>query len=249
MLETVENILDSLDGISLSNMDDVALQKRTDTKFILSHDKLPAVLHRLKDSYQALEINGQRLMKYKSLYFDTPDYKFYHDHHNGKIKRTKIRMRQYVDSDLYFLEVKMKDGRSNTRKKRMPIPGFEDISSPIYQMFMEDVTNKKYDLSPSLWNNFQRMTLVNKDDRERVTLDVNLSFEHEGKKRAISNLAIIELKQARPNRNSAVVQALKQEGVNPFGFSKYCIGMTQLYDDIKYNAFKPKLLRVKKLTE
>jgi hypothetical protein len=42
------------------------------------------------------------------LYFDTDSKRFYHDHHNGKVKRTKIRMRNYVESNLTFLEIKKK---------------------------------------------------------------------------------------------------------------------------------------------
>ena len=94
--------------ISLDEMNSVALMKRTDTKFVININYLPVVLNTLLKTYQILEIEGRRIMNYSSLYFDTEDFKFYLDHHNGRVNRTKIRQRKYVDSDLTFLEIKKK---------------------------------------------------------------------------------------------------------------------------------------------
>ena len=68
----------------------------------------------LQNEYQVLEIKHRRLMHYASVYFDTPAFTFYFDHHNGKIRRTKIRQRKYVDSELTFLEIKQKNGKGET---------------------------------------------------------------------------------------------------------------------------------------
>lgn len=35
--------------------------------------------------------------------------------------------------------------------------------------------------------------------------------------------------------------------IHPTGFSKYCIGVSLLYQNVKYNNFKPKLRLVHKL--
>lgn len=229
-------------------MDIVALLKRVDTKFLLRADKLPELLKALSEKYKVLEINETRILSYKSLYFDTPAYKFYFDHHNGKIKRIKVRIRKYIDSDLYFLEVKKKDGKGNTNKSRIRIDQFEEVLSQNSKQFIDNVIGDELPLEPSLWNSFQRITLVNTEDKERVTIDMNLNFEMDEKREEVENIVIIELKQERFNQESTIVKELRKRSVYKYGFSKYCIGMISLFKHLKYNRFKPKLLRIKKLT-
>lgn len=248
MKEITNEITSKFESISLSEMAKVALLKRTDTKFILPESLLPEILLSLQHDYKLLQIKGRRIMNYRSMYFDTQNNQFYHEHHNGKIKRTKIRIREYVDSDLYFLEVKLKDGKSRTNKFRIPIPNFEEQLDDTHTAFIQNVTGKDYELSTRLWNDFQRMTLVNMKTKERATIDTNLSYSMNQKDKTVPNLVIIELKQARFDRTSILAQTLKKYSIMPTGFSKYCIGMILLYDKLKFNAFKPKLLKLKKIT-
>ena len=90
--------------------------KRTDTKFVVSKKMLPVLLETLKEKYRVLEIDNNRVMTYNSLYFDTKDQKFYREHHNGKINRLKVRMRKYVESELFFLEIKQKDHKGENHQ-------------------------------------------------------------------------------------------------------------------------------------
>lgn len=244
----INSLIENFQPITLAEMDDVSLLKRTDTKFIVPQSLLPPILQQVKNDYRALEIKGKRIMTYKSLYFDTQENKFYLDHHNGKIRRTKIRIRKYVDSNLFFFEIKIKDGKGNTNKTRIPIDQFVTEIPDLYQEFIKETTGIDYDLKPSLWNDFHRMTLVNIEKKERATIDLNLSYSIDRRETYIPNLAIVELKQERYDRTSSIVRALKEYSIMPYGFSKYCIGMTKLYSDLKYNAFKPKLLRINKIT-
>lgn len=62
---------------------------RTDTKFVLSESTLKEVLQQVIPYYSVLEINGVRMNKYETLYYDTPDFKFYLRHQNGKKKSSK----------------------------------------------------------------------------------------------------------------------------------------------------------------
>ena len=48
----------------------------------------------------------------------------------------------------------------------------------------------------------------------------------------------------RFNRKSKVIKSLKGIRQNPYSISKYCIGMISLYNDLKYNIFKKKLIRI-----
>jgi hypothetical protein len=82
--------------------------KRVDTKFIVHKDQLPQLLDNIHNDYRVLEINQNRVMTYKSKYFDTPNAHLYLLHHNGKASRVKVRIRNYVESNLFFLEVKQK---------------------------------------------------------------------------------------------------------------------------------------------
>ncbi|MDA9774147.1 polyphosphate polymerase domain-containing protein [Saprospiraceae bacterium] len=248
MKESISNIISSFRPINLFEMDVVALLKRVDTKFLLRADQLPALLQKMQSEYNVLEINNKRILSYKSLYFDTPEYKFYNEHHNGKIKRIKVRIRKYIDSNLYFLEVKKKDGKGNTNKSRVKIDSFEEALSSDSKRFISGVIDQELDLQPSLWNSFERMTLVNTIAKERVTIDMNLQFMMKDQLTKVDNIVIIELKQERFNQKSTIVRELRKLGVHQYGFSKYCIGMISTFKNLKYNRFKPKLLRIKKIT-
>lgn len=248
MSNKIAHIIEDLKPISLSEMDSVSLMKRTDTKFIIHERDLIAVLENIQDQYRVLEIDGKRLLNYSSLYFDTPKKKFYHDHHNGKVNRTKVRMRKYVESDLCYLEVKQFDGKGKITKSRIPIDDFETDLSNSSLEFIENTTQKTYDLEPIIWNDFNRITLVNLESKERITIDLNLSFKINDSFKTFNNLVVIEVKQDRFSRSSPLVQQLKLKQINPYKFSKYCIGMISVYSDLKQNRFKKKLMKVNKLT-
>ena len=86
--------------------------------------------------------------------------------------------------------------------------------------------------------------MVNLKSKERVTLDLNLSYKINGVEKKYNNLVVVEVKQERFNRKSEIVKALKSIKENPYSISKYCIGMISLYSDIKYNIFKKKLIKI-----
>ncbi len=248
MNERKLNIINTFTSISLKEMDEVALMKRVDTKFLVSKTQLTEILELIKNEYRVLEIEKNRLMSYNSLYFDTSLKKFYFDHHNKRVRRTKIRIRKYVESDIYFLEVKQKDIKGNTIKNRIKIDDFEIKLSEKSVNFIDKTTGKNYVLEPTLWNNFKRITLVNKNAKERVTIDLNLSFSLDNNKKEYNNLVIIELKQERYNRKSPIVKILKKYRVHPYSISKYCVGIINLYENIKHNRFKEKLIKINKIS-
>ena len=248
MREQLEHIINSFQAISLEEMDSVSLMKRTDTKFVIHEKDLISVLKQVQNQYRILEINNQRILTYSSLYFDTPSKKFYLDHHNRKVNRTKVRMRKYLVSNKCFLEIKQKDGKGNTNKTRIPIEDFEPDLSDNSIEFIQKVTKQEFDLEPIIWNKFNRIMLVNTKAKERLTIDIDLSFKQNNSKKAYKNLVIIEVKQERFDRSSSVVQELKKMQINPYSLSKYCIGMISIYNELKYNRFKKKLIKINKIT-
>lgn len=63
----------------------------------------------------------------------------------------------------------------------------------------------------------------------------------------MQNLVIVEVKQGNETRDSAIRKALREEGHRPSKISKYCIGRIKLDEEIKYNRFKPKVLKIRKI--
>lgn len=239
--------LSSFDKISLDEMNGVSLMKRVDTKFILSESQLLKVFSKIQKDYKVLEIDNERLMQYSTLYFDTQNKKCFKEHHNGKLNRYKIRMRKYLVSDLCFLEVKKKNNLGITNKTRRQIKDFETILSSDSKEFIYNSQINDLLLEPALYNNFNRITLVNKNYPERVTIDTNLSFKSANKEKIFDNLVVIEIKQEGKRLNTVMNKALKLMSILPTNFSKYCLGITNTFDNIKSNRFKEINLKINKL--
>ena len=107
--------------ISLAEMAGVKLMNRIDTKFVANARLLPEILRLAQQDYYVQEIDGQRLTAYDTLYYDTLDLQMYLRHHDRQLRRQKIRVRTYVDSQLTFLEVKNKSNKGRTKKKRIEV--------------------------------------------------------------------------------------------------------------------------------
>jgi hypothetical protein len=229
-------------------MDSVKLLNRVDTKFVMSREQLLQVLPELAKSYQILEIEGLRTANYQSLYFDTPKLKYYLNHHNGKPNRFKVRIRKYLDSNLCFLEIKHKK-KGRTDKKRISIADFEEELSETSVAFTHKVIKSKPILHTTLWNNFERITLVNNELKERLTLDLGLNFTWNGQNYGYSDIVIAELKQEISNRISPSYISFKAFSIREERISKYCIGMGLIYRELKINNFKKKYLLLNKLQD
>ncbi|MFI5202886.1 MAG: polyphosphate polymerase domain-containing protein [Flavobacteriales bacterium] len=250
-MSAVQNQLAQFDPISLKEMDSVALLNRTDSKFVFSLDQLFSLLQICKNDYRALDINGVRLGNYRTLYFDTQTFDLYNNHHRGMEQRFKVRMREYVESKLFYLEVKFKV-KGRTDKKRTKITGITETLNEEQKSYVEKLTKSDKLLIPALWNQFQRMTLVSRAYPERVTIDLNLGFKMPDNKNGYTeypNLVIAEIKQDNRSRNTSFMKALKALGVRECGMSKYCVGTSMLNTGVKYNNFKERILQIQKLNK
>ncbi|MBK7182175.1 MAG: VTC domain-containing protein [Bacteroidetes bacterium] len=118
-MDQLKEILNTFTPITLAEMDSVKLMDRTDTKFLFPVNSLHAILNEIKDQYRILEVNGNRISQYESLYFDTPDFDLFHQHRRGKLNRYKVRFRRYVESELNFFEIKFKNNKGRTIKDRV----------------------------------------------------------------------------------------------------------------------------------
>ena len=233
--------------IALREMDNVALQTRMDTKYLFGSGKLPLLLEELDREYRMLEVNGQRGITYRTLYFDTINRKHYFDHHNGRTLRSKVRMREYVGSTGCFLEVKRKNGRGGTEKRRIPIAAITGSLTPAQQTFVSQASHCNQPLIPMLQNEFLRYTLVHRERLERVTIDGSITFRDDQGEAALRGVCVAELKEGRTGHGSPFAALMRSMPVPQVNMSKYCVGTLLLQPQIKHNQFKPVMLHARRL--
>lgn len=222
-------------------MDGVKLMDRTDTKFTFHRNQLNEILTQAQPYYKALEIEGNRVSQYHTLYYDTNELDLYLKHHSGKLNRYKIRHRTYVDSSLGFLEVKFKNNKGRTIKERIKkkqVPSTWDADS---ETFLNDkLPFDPKNLYPVVWVNYKRLTLVNKATAERLTIDLDLEFKKGEETINLTNLVIAEVKQEKKN-SSPFLKIMKEHHIREGSISKYCMAISFTYPDVKKNNFKQKL--------
>ena len=171
-VSTAHSILQQYAPISLGEMADVALQNRTDTKYLMHTHTLLAALSQLQNEYRVLAVTGTRLNHYQTLYFDTADFDLYQRHHAGALNRYKVRSRVYLESELAFFEVKHKTNKKRTVKSRLQTDDFMTKMNGETAVFLQK--HYPYEpgaLLPVLGNSFTRITLVSRHRPERLTLD------------------------------------------------------------------------------
>ncbi len=234
--------------VYLADVREAALQKRVETKYLFAERQLPQILRQLRDEYAVLEVAGQRLNRYRTLYFDSADFQMYRRHHDGAADRFKVRARSYVESGSSFFEVKHKTNRKEVIKERIPTDTLLTTIDDDTAHFVDAVSPyAAHDVMPRLWNNYQRITLVRHDRKERVTLDTNLCFEWDDVPVALPGLVVAEVKQERFMHDSPFVRLMRGAHIRPNSFSKYVYGASLLYPDLKQNRLKPKQRIVEKL--
>jgi len=239
--------LDKLEPITLEQMSGIKLMNRTDTKFVTNKTKLAQLLELAQGKYFAQFHDGSRIATYITTYWDTEDYHFYLEHHNKRAPRQKVRVRTYVGSELTFLEVKTKNNHGRTKKKRIEVPSQEEL--PGGDEFVNNLVHRHLDeIHPTVRNHFHRITLVNYEKTERLTIDFDVQFDNfeTGTHKETGQLVIIELKRDG-NVPSPVLDILRKLRIKPSGFSKYCIGSVMTNPKLKHNLFKPKLVRINRL--
>jgi hypothetical protein len=246
-IDEVKMALDRFDPITLEEMDGVKLMDRTDLKFNFSIQYLPELLNGIRDSYRSLEVSGTRMSRYETLYYDTPAYDLYNSHHKGKPTRFKIRTRKYVESDLNFFEVKHKNNKGRTVKTRVKKKNSAgEISGNAQDLLIEKTGMQGNNLEPKLYVNYTRITLVNRFEEERLTIDVDLEVKNESAAFSFDGLVIVEAKMSKI-ANTPFVRHLKERHIRQGGMSKYCMAVSKLIPGMKQNNFKEKLLTVDKI--
>ena len=249
--ETYSDIINKLEEfvkIDLKGLDEVKLLNRIDSKYIIHISQFVNLLNEIKPHYKVLKIEDKLIHTYESLYFDTDDFTLYNYHHNGKADRFKTRYRKYVDSGLCYFEVKYKDKANRTDKKRVKkshiLLELDAIDKSIIEHNQVDI----HALKPQVWIYFKRITLANNNMKERLTLDIDISFKRKEQTQAFPHLVIIEIKQEKSSSTSEILDSLKKRHLEQIGFSKYSTAIA-LMENVKSNNFKPNFIKLKKLEE
>jgi VTC domain len=247
-LAPIRALVSRFEGLDLAQSAHAELLDRRDTKFVVGLERVSLILEKVLPYYLALDVAGERVQAYHTTYFDTQDLRLYRDHHSARPRRYKIRSRRYVCTGQTFLEVKRKTARNQTIKARVSTPGSIVVTDPIAAAFLVPLVSvSPCDLTPSLECEFRRITLVHRHLPERATIDIDLSFTSGRRHVTAPGLAIVEAKQGAVGRRSEIIHVLRGLGAHPIAFSKYCVGIALLHDEVKHNRFRPELALVGRL--
>lgn len=234
-----QKILQQFTPITLKEMDEAALLNRMDRKFAFNLNQLEEILTELIPYYKILDVDGIRLNKYESYYMDDEDYTFYNMHHNKFGNRLKVRFRKYADSGLSFFEVKIKNNKNRTIKKRIKTNAIEGtLSNDLRQFYEKQTFRQAENLQQKIRIDYSRITLVRNDLAERATFDLFLTYKVDEHEKNFNNLVIAEVKQAKIDNSSPVTKVLKKLHITEKSLSKYCIGISELHPGVRTNNFK-----------
>jgi len=251
----IDQVIDALKKfkpVSLSEMDSVELLNRFDAKYMTSVQQLPGILTEVSNEYRVLAFNGVSYIHYDNVYFDTDQLKFYFDHHNERAVRQKVRIRKYSETNACFFELKLKDNKGRTNKLRLNASDIkENLSDAEKDLLYSSIP--KLDgkpVYPQLYNQFNRITLVNFERGERATIDTNISFKFNGIIKEFPDLVIIEIKQDFLARGiSGLRMAMRKRKNVGTSISKYCLGNIYTHPKLKHNNFKNQIITLKKLDD
>ena len=229
---------------------------RLDNKYVIRQAVLRDAIEALSQDFDILEIDGKREFTYETCYFDDADLSSYFDHHQGRRQRCKVRVRKYSDEQTCFIEVKLKDKRGMTVKKRLdhPLDGYgaldERAMAHIRSAYGE-LYGRSFDpvLQPILEITYQRVSLTAKQGGERMTIDSGLVFSGADGSHPINDgIFIVETKSANGNGLAdKILRGLHQHPTTHC--SKYCIGAVVLQLVNRHNTFLPALRKVEALPE
>jgi hypothetical protein len=171
---------------------------------------------------------------------DTQDYKSYHDTRKKRPKRYKVRFRNYKNSNLFFIEVKLKEKGLRTAKYRTEVGGI-DLKDKAVKNFLQNYNLHTDALMPVLKVDYNRICLVSKIRNERVTIDTDLKMHFMNELANLSHLAIIELKYNKFSNQSKFQQVLTKSKIKSSSFSKYCIGLALTNPEVNKNGLTRKI--------
>lgn len=249
MMPTLDATLTRFAPIALDALGAAQLLDRIDTKFLVEADAIGPLLAACVGDYQILDIGGLRRFRYETTYLDAPGLPLFRAHVALRPERCKVRTRRYAPSGERWFEVKqrVRTGRTNKIRVRLPDTAEDDpahwpaLDAPPFDGI--DLGVDPTALRPILDVRYERITLVAKDLSERVTIDLDLSWERDGRRVEAPDCVLVELKQAA-RRTSVAWRALRDFGAVDESVSKYCLGVVALVPEVAPGRYRQLLKRM-----
>jgi hypothetical protein len=243
---TVIEVTSRLRPVTLEDVLTTAeLQTRVDRKYVVPLELFTSVLDRMGDDLAVLQIDGLRLFRYESIYFDTPDLAAYHQHAYGRRRRVKVRTRSYLDSGECLLEFKSVGARGETVKERYPyrLAARHELDAEARALARARVGDciSTPVLRKVLTTAYQRATLVDPVQGNRVTCDVDLQFLNCAGQRFGPLDGVVLLESKTVGSESRIDRMLRRLGSRPLSLSKYCVGMAVLDPRLPANRWNREL--------
>jgi hypothetical protein len=232
MPPTPEGAVERLRRVSLDELDERAsLRRRVDRKYVLPAGAFEQALGDLSERYEVLEIDGHRIFRYESVYFDAPDLRCFREHVEGEAPRFKARSRLYRETRACFFEVKMKTADGRTHKRQLDIDAEEhgalaDEQREFLNSALESCAIDPPDrLEPSLTTRFRRITVVAATSPQRVTVDLDVEMlASDGRRARIRDgRALVETKSE--DGEGTFDEVLAGAGFSAISLSKYRTGI------------------------
>ena len=231
----ITDILQQFEPISLAEMEGVKLMNRIDTKFVMPASLLPELLALAQTSYFVQQAAGKRTGDYDTVYYDTEDLDMYIRHHDRQLVRQKIRVRTYVESELFFLEIKRKNNKGRTKKKRISLPSATLTADTVGQ-------------GKQTWRADEFIAAKSRYRFEQISPRLRTTFTRirSGATVSYPEPVIVELKRDG-NVASPMIGIMQQLRIKPLKVSKYCIGTALTTPEVKKNRFKAKIRMIEKI--
>lgn len=245
--------------VALADLNEqAALMRRSDRKYLVTGSVFRRAMdllgQLLGDDLRVLEIEGDRVMGYESVYYDSPDLEGFRAHVQGRRRRYKVRSRSYVDTGVSFVEVKYKSRFDVTSKVRtsypdappvgqQPLPPLADhgvafAGGVIADAYALDLPER---IEPVLRTVNERATFLvgahGGAPAGRMTVDVALRFDDgDASSRMRDDMLLIETKS---DGSSLVIDhLLRSLGERPVVMSKYCVGLSLLRPGVSGNKWR-----------
>jgi hypothetical protein len=143
--------------------------------------------------------------------------------------------------------VKFKNNKGRTIKTRIKKKDVPFVFENETEKFLSgELPFEPHALVPTVWVNYNRITLVSKNSPERLTIDTGLTFIKDNETVKMDNLVIAEVKQDK-KQNSVFIRKMKDLHIIEGGISKYCLAIAKTTEHVKKNTFKPKLITLQKI--
>ncbi|MCB2411936.1 polyphosphate polymerase domain-containing protein [Demequina sp. TTPB684] len=239
---TWRRIVAALPTITLAELDvQASLQTRVDRKYVVDGDTWASVLTDHARELRALEIDGLRVARYRSLYYDTPALDSYHAAAHRRPRRFKVRVREYSDTGAAAVEVKLRSARGHTVKHRMWLDGSAtDADVVAFAGTFPLVAPHAAQLTAALETTYARVTLLHAQGRITVDQDVQAA-DDAGTRLDYGTALIVETKSA--GAAGPIDRALWARGIRPARLSKYATSLAALHPELPANRWHRTLRR------